>query len=36
MTPDYYQQALAKAKAQDFQGAIADFDLAAIATPEWG
>ncbi len=36
MTQDYYQQGLAKAKAQDFRGAIEDFDLAAIAMPEWG
>jgi tetratricopeptide (TPR) repeat protein len=35
MTQDYYQQGLAKAKAGDYQGAIADFDLALIATPEW-
>jgi tetratricopeptide (TPR) repeat protein len=36
MTPDYYQQGLAKAKAQNLRGAIEDFDMAAIATPEWG
>ena len=36
MSQDYYQQGLAKAKAQDFHGAIEDFDLAAIAMPEWG
>jgi tetratricopeptide (TPR) repeat protein len=36
MTQDYYQQGLAKAKAQDFRGAIEDFDMAAIATPAWG
>jgi tetratricopeptide (TPR) repeat protein len=35
MTQDYYQQGLAKAKDGDYQGAIADFDLALIATPEW-
>jgi tetratricopeptide (TPR) repeat protein len=35
MAQDYYQQGLAKAKAGDYQGAIADFDLALIATPEW-
>ena len=35
MAQDYYQQGLAKAKAGDNRGAIADFDLAAIATPEW-
>ncbi len=35
MAQDYYQQGLAKAKAGDYRGAIADFELAAIATPEW-
>jgi tetratricopeptide (TPR) repeat protein len=35
MATDYYQQGLAKAKAGDKRGAIADFDLALIATPEW-
>lgn len=35
MAQDYYQQGLAKAKAGDYRGAIADFDLALIATPEW-
>lgn len=35
MAQDYYQQGLAKAKAGDKRGAIADFDLALIATPEW-
>jgi tetratricopeptide (TPR) repeat protein len=35
MSPDYYQQGLAKAQAGDKRGAIADFDLALIATPEW-
>jgi tetratricopeptide (TPR) repeat protein len=35
MTQAYYQQGLAKAKAGDFRGAIADFDLALITTPEW-
>jgi tetratricopeptide (TPR) repeat protein len=35
MTQEYYQQGLAKAKAGDYQGAIADFDLALISTPEW-
>ncbi|WP_310487702.1 tetratricopeptide repeat protein [Chamaesiphon sp. VAR_69_metabat_338] len=35
MAQEYYQQGLAKAKAGDYQGAIADFDLALIATPEW-
>jgi tetratricopeptide (TPR) repeat protein len=35
MTQDYYQQGLAKAKAGDDRGAIAEFDLALIATPEW-
>jgi tetratricopeptide (TPR) repeat protein len=36
MTQDYYQQGLAKAKAGDTSGAISDFDLALIATPDWG
>jgi tetratricopeptide (TPR) repeat protein len=36
MIQDYYQQGLAKAKAGDCQGAIADFELALISTPEWG
>jgi tetratricopeptide (TPR) repeat protein len=31
---DYYQQGLAKAQAQDYQGAIEDFELALIANPE--
>jgi tetratricopeptide (TPR) repeat protein len=35
MAQEYYQQGLAKAKAGDYQGAIADFDLALISTPEW-
>ena len=35
MTQDYYQQGLTKAKAGDDRGAIADFELALIATPEW-
>ena len=35
MAQDYYQQGLAKAQAGDKRGAIADFDLALIATPEW-
>ena len=35
MTQEYYQQGLAKAKAGDVRGAIADFELASIATPEW-
>ena len=35
MTQEYYQQGLAKAKAGDARGAIADFELASIATPEW-
>jgi tetratricopeptide (TPR) repeat protein len=35
MTQDYYQQGLAKAKQRDYQGAIADFDLALIANPQW-
>ncbi len=35
MTQEYYQQGLAKAKAGDDRGAIADFELALIATPEW-
>jgi tetratricopeptide (TPR) repeat protein len=35
MAQDYYQQGLAKAKVGDNLGAIADFDLALIATPEW-
>jgi tetratricopeptide (TPR) repeat protein len=35
MTQEYYQQGLAKAKAGDDRGAIADFELASIATPEW-
>ncbi|WP_373539482.1 tetratricopeptide repeat protein [Chamaesiphon sp.] len=35
MSQAYYQQGLAKAKAGDPRGAIADFDLALIATPEW-
>jgi tetratricopeptide (TPR) repeat protein len=35
MAQDYYQQGLAKAKAGDIRGAIADFDLALISTPEW-
>jgi tetratricopeptide (TPR) repeat protein len=35
MTQEYYQQGLAKANAGDKQGAIADFDLALIATPGW-
>jgi tetratricopeptide (TPR) repeat protein len=35
MAQDYYQQGLVKAKAGDNRGAIADFDLALIATPEW-
>jgi tetratricopeptide (TPR) repeat protein len=35
MAQDYYQQGLAKAKAGDKRGAIADFELALIATPEW-
>jgi tetratricopeptide (TPR) repeat protein len=35
MAQDYYQQGLAKAKAGDLRGAIEDFDLALIATPEW-
>jgi outer membrane protein assembly factor BamD (BamD/ComL family) len=30
---DYYQQGLAKAQAQDYQGAIEDFELALIANP---
>jgi tetratricopeptide (TPR) repeat protein len=30
---DYFQQGLAKAKAQDYQGAIEDFELALIANP---
>jgi tetratricopeptide (TPR) repeat protein len=36
MTQDYYQQGLAKAKSGDLRGAIADFELALISTPEWG
>jgi tetratricopeptide (TPR) repeat protein len=36
MTQDYYQQGLAKAKSGDCRGAIADFELALISTPEWG
>ena len=36
MKQDYYQQGLAKAKAGDCQGAIADFELALISTSEWG
>ena len=36
MTRAYYQQGLEKAKAGDRRGAIADFDLALISTPEWG
>ncbi|WP_310425098.1 tetratricopeptide repeat protein [Chamaesiphon sp. VAR_48_metabat_135_sub] len=35
MNQDYYQQGLVKAKAGDNRGAIADFDFALIATPEW-
>jgi tetratricopeptide (TPR) repeat protein len=35
MAPDYYREGVAKAKAGDNFGAIADFDLALIATPEW-
>jgi tetratricopeptide (TPR) repeat protein len=35
MAQDYYQQGLAKAKAGDYRGAISDFDLALISTPEW-
>jgi tetratricopeptide (TPR) repeat protein len=35
MTQDYYQQGLVKAKAGDDRGAIAEFDLALIAAPEW-
>lgn len=35
MTQEYYQQGLAKAKAGDARGAITDFELASIATPEW-
>jgi tetratricopeptide (TPR) repeat protein len=35
MAQDYYQQGLAKAKAGDYRGAISDFELALIATPEW-
>jgi tetratricopeptide (TPR) repeat protein len=35
MAQDYYQQGLAKAQAGDKRGAISDFDLALIATPEW-
>jgi tetratricopeptide (TPR) repeat protein len=35
MNQDYYQQGLAKAQTGDHHGAIADFDLALIATPEW-
>lgn len=30
---DYYQQGLAKAQAQNYQGAIEDFELALIANP---
>jgi tetratricopeptide (TPR) repeat protein len=30
---DYYQQGLAKAQAQDYQGAIEDFQMALIANP---
>ncbi len=36
MSQDYYQQGLAQAKAGDLHGAIASFELAAIATPAWG
>jgi tetratricopeptide (TPR) repeat protein len=35
MAQDYYQQGLVKAKAGDYRGAISDFELALIATPEW-
>ncbi|NJR31916.1 MAG: tetratricopeptide repeat protein [Chamaesiphon sp. CSU_1_12] len=35
MTQEYYQQGLAKAKAGDYRGAIADFELALISAPEW-
>ncbi len=35
MAQEYYQQGLAKAQAGDKRGAIEDFDLALIATPEW-
>jgi tetratricopeptide (TPR) repeat protein len=35
MHQDYYQQGLVKAQAGDQHGAIADFDLALIALPEW-
>jgi tetratricopeptide (TPR) repeat protein len=35
MAKEYYERGLAKAKAGDNRGAIEDFDLAAIATPEW-
>jgi tetratricopeptide (TPR) repeat protein len=35
MAQDYYQQGLAKAKAGDYRGAIADFELALISKPEW-
>jgi tetratricopeptide (TPR) repeat protein len=36
MTQDYYQQGLVKAKDGDCRGAIADFELALISSPEWG
>ena len=36
MTREYYQQGIEKAKTGDKRGAIADFDLALISTPEWG
>jgi tetratricopeptide (TPR) repeat protein len=35
MNQDYYQQGLVKAQAGDQHGAIADFDLALAAMPEW-
>ena len=35
MAQEYYQQGLAKAQAGNLRGAIEDFDLALIATPEW-
>jgi tetratricopeptide (TPR) repeat protein len=36
MTREYYQQGIEKAQTGDKRGAIADFDLALISTPEWG
>ena len=32
---EYYQQGLDKAKAQDYAGALAAFELALIHNPNW-